>query len=72
MFFLLKKGWKKRVRRARGQGISEYGAMLAFVAVLVALCFSIANGHLAAAVSTAFSAVSGQLNGLSGQAGSSS
>ncbi len=58
---------KKRARRrlARGQGITEYGAMIAFVAVLVALTFSIANGHLAQSICAAFSSVSMQLNNMS-------
>jgi Flp pilus assembly pilin Flp len=56
---------RKRRRTARGQGISEYGAMLAFVAILVALCFSITNGHLSGAVSAAFSSIANQLNAMS-------
>jgi Flp pilus assembly pilin Flp len=59
---------RKRHRSARGQGISEYGAMLAFVAILVALCFGITNGHLAGAVSAAFSSIATQLNNLSSDA----
>lgn len=31
-----------------GQGITEYGAVLAFVAILVALVFSISQGALSA------------------------
>lgn len=49
-----------------GQGITEYGAILAFVAVLVALVFSFAKGGLSGAISAAFSSVIGQLNALSG------
>ncbi len=63
--FLLRRKKRSRVRGARGQGISEYGAMLAFVAVLVALCFSIANGKLSSAVSAAFSSIANQLNTMS-------
>jgi Flp pilus assembly pilin Flp len=63
--FLLKKRRRGRARKARGQGITEYGAMLAFVAVLVAMCFSIANGKLTSSVSAAFSAIAGRLNALS-------
>jgi Flp pilus assembly pilin Flp len=48
-----------------GQGITEYGAILAFVAILVALVFSITQGALTAAISKAFSAVVSQLNNLS-------
>jgi Flp pilus assembly pilin Flp len=59
---------RKRRRSKRGQGISEYGAMLAFVAILVSLCFSITNSSLKAAVSAAYSSISNQLNSLSSSA----
>lgn len=52
-----------------GQGITEYGAILAFVAILVALVFAVAKGALSAAISAAFSAVVSQLNNLSAGAG---
>ena len=55
-----------------GQGITEYGAILAFVAILVAVVFSITQGALSAAISKAFSAVVSQLNALSTAAGSAS
>ncbi len=58
------KFWRKR-RSKRGQGITEYGAMIAFVAILCALVFSLTNGHLTCALSAAFSGVSSQLNNLS-------
>lgn len=48
-----------------GQGITEYGAILAFVAILVALVFSITQGALRHAICAAFSAVVSQLNNLS-------
>lgn len=51
-----------------GQGITEYGAILAFVAILVALVFSITQGALKSAISAAFSAVVSQLNQLSAAA----
>jgi hypothetical protein len=63
---------RKRRRSARGQGISEYGAMLAFVAILVALCFSITNGRLTQAVSAAYSSISNQLNSMSAAADATS
>ncbi|HEY9681219.1 MAG TPA: hypothetical protein V6C86_06545 [Oculatellaceae cyanobacterium] len=69
--FLLKKKRRGRVRKTRGQGITEYGAIIAFVAVLVALCFGIANGKLASSVSAAFSAIAGRLNVMSGAIGGS-
>lgn len=52
-----------------GQGITEYGAMLAFVAVLVALVFGVTNGSLRGSICAAFSAVTSQLNNLSSGAG---
>jgi Flp pilus assembly pilin Flp len=52
-----------------GQGITEYGAILAFVALLVALVFSLTKGALTSAISNAFSAVVHQLNNLSSAAG---
>jgi Flp pilus assembly pilin Flp len=55
-----------------GQGITEYGAILAFVAILVAVVFSITQGALSSAISKAFSAVVSQLNRLSAAAGSAS
>ncbi len=47
-----------------GQGITEYGAILAFVALLVAVVFSFAQGSLTSAISQAFSNVVNQLNKL--------
>jgi Flp pilus assembly pilin Flp len=55
-----------------GQGITEYGAILAFVAILVALVFGITKGALTGAISAAFSAVVSQLNNLSSAAGAAS
>ncbi len=55
-----------------GQGITEYGAILAFVAILVALVFAITSGALTAAISAAFSAVISQLNNLSSAAAGAS
>jgi len=51
-----------------GQGITEYGAILAFVAVLIALVFTFTTGGLKVAISNAFSAVVAQLNTLAGAA----
>ena len=55
-----------------GQGITEYGAILAFVAILVAVVFSITQGALSSAISKAFSAVVSQLNKLSSAAAAAS
>lgn len=56
------------VKDESGQGITEYGAVLAFVAVLVGLVFTLTKGTLASAISAAFSGVAANLNGLAGQA----
>jgi Flp pilus assembly pilin Flp len=48
-----------------GQGVTEYGAVLAFVAILVALAFAVAQGALACAISKSFSGVVSQLNHVS-------
>jgi len=53
------------LRDESGQGITEYGAILAFVAILVAVVFGITKGALTHAISSAFSAVVAQLNNLS-------
>ena len=59
---------QKSYRNSRGQSISEYGAMLAFVAILAALVFGITHGHLAGAVCAAFCEMSVQLNNMSNEA----
>ena len=51
-----------------GQGIAEYGAILAFVAVLVVVVFQAANGGLKGAISAGFSACIAQMNLLAGVA----
>lgn len=63
---------KRYVADESGQGITEYGAILAFVAILVAVVFSITQGALTAAISKAFSSVVSQLNNLSNVAASAS
>jgi Flp pilus assembly pilin Flp len=55
---------KRFISDESGQGITEYGAILAFVAVLVALVFAMTSGGLKVAVSNCFSAVVTQLNNL--------
>jgi Flp pilus assembly pilin Flp len=47
-----------------GQGITEYGAVLAFVALLVAVVFGFARGSLQTTLSQSFSTVVSQLNAL--------
>jgi Flp pilus assembly pilin Flp len=62
----------RRRRNSLGQGITEYGAIIAFVALLVALVFSITSGTLRGAISAAFSSVTSQLNNLSDTSSNSS
>jgi len=52
-----------------GQGITEYGAVLAFVALLVAVVFSFASGSLTSAISQSFSGLVFQLGRINGAAG---
>jgi Flp pilus assembly pilin Flp len=59
---------KQFIQDESGQGITEYGAILAFVAILVALVFGITKGALTSSISAAFSAVVQQLNDLSSYA----
>ena len=47
-----------------GQGITEYGAVLAFVALLVAVVFGFARGALQSTLSESFSTIVSQLNAL--------
>ena len=63
---------KRFVSDEDGQGITEYGAILAFVAILVAVVFSITQGALSVGISKAFLAVLFQLNKLSTAAVSAS
>lgn len=51
-----------------GQGITEYGAVLAFVALLVAVVFSFASGSLTSAISQSFSSLVFQLGRMNGAA----
>jgi len=65
-------GIKSFIRDENGQGITEYGAVLALVALVVALVFGIANSPLKNGVSAAYSAIASQLNNLSDAASGSS
>jgi Flp pilus assembly pilin Flp len=46
-----------------GQGITEYGAILAFVALIIAIVFGF-QGAFKQALSNAFSSVGNQLNSI--------
>jgi len=50
-----------------GQGITEYGAILAFVAVLVVVVAGFVNGNLKTALSQSYSLVTSALNSLNSQ-----
>jgi Flp pilus assembly pilin Flp len=58
----------KFIRNENGQGITEYAALIAFVAVLCAMAFS-ANGALRSGIQGAYSATSSQLLNLSSAGG---
>ena len=62
----------RRKRRRRGQAISEYAMLLAFLAILIALVFAFAPGKLAPAISAAFSKISHELNDMANAADSAS
>jgi hypothetical protein len=62
MFKKLKR--RKLPRGNRGQGITEYAVVIAFVAIIISLVFSITTGRLSLAISAAFSVVSGNLNNV--------
>lgn len=62
----------RRKRRRRGQAISEYAMLLAFLAILIALVFAFAPDKLAPAVSAAFSKISKELNDMADAADSAS
>lgn len=72
--------WNKlrRLQRARinsdeeGQAITEYGAILAFVAVLIALVFAFGGGGVGPAISNAFSSITQNLNDMSATASGAS
>jgi len=57
--------YKRFVLDESGQAITEYGAMLAFVAILISFLFGIAQGALKGAVSASFSTTVKSLNNIS-------
>jgi len=64
--------WKNFWQDESAQGITEYGAVLALVAVLIAVFLGLTNGTLLPAVSNAFSSISSQLNYMAQEATSAS
>ena len=63
---------RKNGRNRKGQGITEYGAIIAFVALLVSLTFGFASGSLSSSISAAFSALKGNLQNVSTAAAAAS
>jgi Flp pilus assembly pilin Flp len=67
-----KDAWLEFVSDESGQGITEYGAVLAFVALLIAVVFGFARGALQSTLSQSFSTIVSQLNALNSYAATSS
>jgi Flp pilus assembly pilin Flp len=55
------------LRDESGQGITEYGAILAFVAILIVVVAGFVSGTLSAALTNAFSLIGSALNNLNSQ-----
>jgi Flp pilus assembly pilin Flp len=55
------------VRDESGQGITEYGAILAFVAILIVVVASFVSGHLRSALALCFTLVASALTNLTTQ-----
>lgn len=62
----------RRWRNEEGQAITEYGAIIAFIAVLVALMFAFCPSSVGPAISNCFSSITNQLNDMSNTASGSS
>jgi Flp pilus assembly pilin Flp len=59
---------KRFINEDSGQGITEYGCILAFVALLIVLLLSFAQGSMAAALTNAYSIIVSTVNFLDSQA----
>ena len=57
---------KRFIDDESGQGITEYGAVLAFVAILVALVVSLLSGTLKNSISECFSSLALSMSSLVG------
>ena len=55
-------------KKDSGQGMTEYGAMLAFIAALIATTLSIGHGPLGSAIKNAFSVMASNLTQLAAYA----
>lgn len=56
--------YKSFIDDETGQGITEYGAVLAFLTVLIAMVFGFGSGSLKGALSESFSSINSQLTRL--------
>jgi Flp pilus assembly pilin Flp len=65
-------GVKRFLTEESGQGISEYGAVLGLVAVLIGTTFSLTSGALSSGIFAAYSSLTTQLNNLSSGAAAAS
>jgi Flp pilus assembly pilin Flp len=63
---------RKSGRNRKGQGITEYGAIIAFVALLVSLTFGFTSGSLSSSLSAAFCTVKTNMQNLSSAAAAAS
>ncbi len=63
---ILQRSYRRQYRRRSklGQGITEYTSVIAFVALLVSLVFSITRGTLYPAISGAYQAAATNINNL--------
>jgi Flp pilus assembly pilin Flp len=60
----LRESLKAFVLDESGQSITEYGAVIAFVGVLIALAFHLARGGLFAGISGSFSVTTSHLDAM--------
>lgn len=54
----------KFIKDENGQGVTEYGVVLAFVAMMVAMVFGFSNGSLMQAVQDAFASLTNSVNNV--------
>lgn len=65
MFIRIRSEASRFITEESGQGITEYGSILAWVSVMVALTFSLSNGQLLKGVTGAYNAVVNLMNTMS-------
>lgn len=55
---------RRQKRKAQGQAIVEYSAVIAFVCVMIGIAFNLARSSLFGGISTSYSTVNGTLDKL--------